>query len=76
MARRRPIAHFGAELAKGTLNPFDVFGAPAHPVCQRFQPYFGNGGDSFGGWRTAQAQRNQFDEADDDGVVDFFGHVI
>ena len=75
VARCRPVGHFGAEAAEGTLNAGNVCDFPV-PPRQRLQPHFGDGGNAFGRRRTAQTQGNQLDEADDDGVVDFFWHVI
>jgi len=75
VARCRPVGHLGAEATEGTLDAGNVCDLPI-PPCQCFQPYFGDGGNAFGGRRAPQSQGDQLDEANDDGVVDFFRHVI
>ena len=75
MAWCRPVGHLGAEAAEGALDAGNVCGLPI-PSRQCFQPYFGDGGNAFGGRRAPQSQGDQLDEANDDGVVDFFWHVI
>ena len=75
MAWCRPVGHLGAEAHEGALDAGNVCGLPI-PSRQCFQPYFGDGGNAFGGRRAAQSQGDQLDEANDDGVVDFFWHVI
>ena len=75
MARCGPVGHFGAKAAEGAFDAGNIRRLP-FPPRQRLQPYFGDGGDRFGRRRAAQTQGNQLDEANDDGIVDFFGHVI
>ena len=75
VARRGPVGHLGAEAAEGAFDAGDVCALPV-PPRQRLQPYFGDGSNAFGGRRAAQSQGDQLDEANDDGVVDFFRHVI